>query len=113
MLQAKTQNLDGQVVSLKLTIGGNSIIEVLGKLVHQDEHVVRVENPQALTPHHVPGQQQPEIAMINFMLSGDNKIVEFTRTSILAIGKTAKAAEDEYNRITSSIITPGKPNIIT
>lgn len=111
MLEPKTQNLDNQVVSIKLIIGGNSIIEVLGKLIHQDSAVVRIENPQALTPQHVPGQQHTEIAMVNFMLSGDNKIVEFSRANVLAVGLTAKPAADEYNRITSPIITPPKSSL--
>lgn len=112
MLEPKTVSLIDQIVSIKLVIGGNSIIEVLGKLVSRKDGKLFVENPQALTPQHVPGQQQPEIAMINFMLSGDNKIVEFQEAHVMAVGLTAPAAASEYTRITSPIVTPGKPSII-
>ncbi len=114
MLQAKAQNFEDKVVSIKLMVAGNSIMEILGLFLSKtDYNTFFVANPQALTPQMVPGQTEPQIAMINLMLSGDNKIVEFNRSNIIAICLAHPAAEQEYRRITSDILTPPNPKIIT
>lgn len=117
-LHAKVTNFDNEVVSMKLLTADRRVIELIARVISSTETSRWVMNPQLLQAMQVKNPQtgatEEVVGMINFMVSGDQtKPVEIERIHILSTSLTAKEAKDEYVRLTSPILTPKAPGLIT
>lgn len=113
MLQPSPIKYEGEVLSIKLIASGQSMIELIAKCVSVDSEVIRVSNPQSLMP--MPGKpgEEPQIGMVNFLVTGDStKVVELNRAHVMAVGLARKEAANAYNNVTSSIIKPNSGVIV-
>jgi len=116
-LHPTVTNFDNQVVTMKLLAGDHRIIELIAKVVSSNEKSRWVLNPQllqAVPMKNAKGETETGIGMSNFMVAGDqSRPVEIERGNIMATQLANKDAAEEYIRLTSALITPSKPGLIT
>ena len=106
MLEPKAVNYDNQVISIKLLNAQGDIIELIGKFLSQTDSELRIGNPQALVQVASAPNEPAQLGLVNFMQTGDNKVVTIFKSRVMAINLTHQGAAENYNQITSGVIAP-------
>ena len=110
-LHPKVTNFDNQIVTFKLVASNQNVIEIVGRLLSRDAAHIWIEYPQALMPFK-DKQNNDQVGLLDFMVSGEGKTVEFRRDLVLSMTIAKKSFADEYERIIKEM-TKKKSTIIT
>lgn len=101
MLQQKPTDMTGKVVTLMAANG----MEIIGKLISQNEHEYHLSNPMVLMV------QENGVDLRQVTLSGDNKNVVFTKSLFAVIDLTKDQMANAYTQSTGGLIQPPKLSV--
>ena len=108
---SNVENFDNKIVSFKLVVSNQTVIEMVGLFVCEKDGHIWIRNPQALMTFRDKGEDQ--IGMTNYLVTGDSSATRFLSSQIQAVVLASKGAADEFTKITSKLITVKTPSIIT
>ena len=96
-------NRTNQVISMKLIVSSNNLIEVMGKCIFENTDYIALQYPQLLSAQNSGTESPPKIALLNFMVAGNNERVEIYKSQILAIALASETARTEYEKVATKL----------